>query len=472
MRVKGWGPYCNSNFCNINFYYQFLLSIANWGGKSNAPGRAGESARIEEVVVLENAMNQLTYAGGVAWLLGIILSIISPFVPVAAFWPVLFKIAGTALVGYRISLLSKWDVLWQSLGLGFNGAYPICKRKEKKNGYTLYEFTLPAGLCVEDFQKHLPAIEAYAGTAVEIEYGYKNLYLREYDKGELVQYPYTPVKLKGNVPILIGYDRTGSLVSVDLADGEPHLYIAGETGSGKSTALRAMLVNLILTKDVEFYLVDLKNGVEFNLYRRCRKVKALARTAEEAQSLLRAVLAEVERRYNLFYEADCEDIKQYNRKSEQRLKYQLLVIDEFASLMEEKASIALLETLAAKARACGIHIILSTQRPDAKVLNGRIKANVTNILGLKTIDKINSRVIIDHEGLELLKGKGHGIFKRGSEEIMVQCPLLTTTAAKELIAPFNRTEEPKQEEPTKEIEDFTFMRRLKNANNRTRRKSS
>ena len=91
-----------------------------------------------------------------------------------------------------------------------------------------------------------------------------------------------------------------------------------------------------------------------------------------------------------------------------------------------------MEEIAAKARACGIHLIISTQRPDHIVLNGRIKANVTTILGLKTTNEANSRIIIDKDGLETLRGKGQGIFKKGSETL-IQCPYLSVEKARELL---------------------------------------
>jgi S-DNA-T family DNA segregation ATPase FtsK/SpoIIIE len=151
----------------------------------------------------------------------------------------------------------------------------------------------------------------------------------------------------------------------------------------------------------------------------------------------------------LFFETDCADIKQYNR-THLRLRYQLVVIDEFADMMYEKDSIRLLEGLSAKARACGVHLILSTQRPDAKVLSSRIKANVPIVLGLKTNSDINSRIIIGESGLERLRGAGHGILRHGLLD-EVQCPYLPIERAQELLRPYRAQEKPKTKDENESL---------------------
>lgn len=351
-------------------------------------------------------------------------------------------VAGGVGIAYEAMTYSKFDKIFKSLKLGIGESYPIKKRMSSKEDYDLYEFTLPAGMSVEDFEKKHDAIEQYVGKRIEIAYGFKNLLIRVYTKDLPDVWKYEPIKVKGSVGLLIGCDRQCKPVTIDLGDGEPHLLIAGETGSGKSTVLRSIITNIILTANVDLYLIDLKRGAEFNLFRKCRQVKAFARTEEEAENLLRDVSAEVDRRYDLFFENDCIDIKHHQSKHpENALRYQVVIIDEFADLMYEKESISLLEGLAAKARACGIHLIISTQRPDAKVLSSRIKANVPVVLGLKTMNETNSRIIIGDKGLEKLRGKGHGLLHHG-DLTELQCPLLSAEDAVELLKPYYRKEEP------------------------------
>lgn len=351
-------------------------------------------------------------------------------------------VAGGVGIAYEAMTYSKFDKIFKSLKLGIGESYPIKKRMSSKEDYDLYEFTLPAGMSVEDFEKKHDAIEQYVGKRIEIAYGFKNLLIRVYTKDLPDVWKYEPIKVKGRVGLLIGCDRQCKPVAIDLGDGEPHLLIAGESGSGKSTVLRSIITNIILTANVDLYLIDLKRGAEFNLFRKCQKVKSFARTEEEAENLLRDVSVEVDRRYDLFFDADCIDIKHYQSKHpENALRYQVVIIDEFADLMYEKGSIALLEGLAAKARACGIHLIISTQRPDAKVLSSRIKANVPVVLGLKTMNETNSRIIIGDKGLEKLRGKGHGLLLHG-DLTELQCPLLSAEDAAELLKPYYRKEGP------------------------------
>lgn len=340
---------------------------------------------------------------------------------------------GAGGIIYSALTWSRFDKLWKSTGLCVGSSYPLKKGVKKTDISTIYTFTLPCGLSVQDFDKNKKAIEQHLGREIDIKYTYKEIQIEVFEQRPSTIQEYQPTFIKGNVPILVGYDRKGNLITADLSDGTPHLLIAGETGSGKSTALRCIITNLILHSDATLHLVDLKRGAEFNVFAKSSKVATFSRTKEDAEAVLEDINAEIDRRYDLFFDNDVADIKEYNRKfPRSKLNYQILIIDEFADLQNEKGSINILETLAAKARACGIHLIISTQRPDAKVLNGRIKANVSSVLGLKTMNDTNSRIIIDHNGLEALRGKGHGIFKRDSEKEL-QCPYLSVSGCRELI---------------------------------------
>lgn len=343
-------------------------------------------------------------------------------------------VGGCTIMGMSMAGMSKYDAVFKALKLGHEEAYPILVEKKNKGSYTKYIFTLPAGMSVEKFRDKQNEIEQYMGKSIEIEYGHKNIIIKEYKDKAKTLIEYLPQKLNGDVPIMAGYARDGKLISIDLAEGEPHMYVAGSTGSGKSTALRAIITNLILYNDIDLYLIDLKNGAEFGMFEQCEKVIGYASDDRTALQLLQKIMGEVERRYKVMSKAKCTNIKEYNRHN-QSIKYQLLVIDELATLIYDKPCIALLEQLTAKARAAGIHILIATQRPDKDVLNGRIKANVTTVLGLKTINAINSMVVIDHDGLERLRGKGHGILRHGVKEHELQCPYLSEDRAKELIAP-------------------------------------
>ena len=365
---------------------------------------------------------------------------------------------GVIVMAYTAWNWNPFDKLFRNLGLGIDGAYPFIKSKTQTDSSTIYKFTLPCGLCLKDFEDKKDAIEQYLGRDVEIKYTYKEIRIEVYESKMKTMYEYESYKIYGDVPIMIGYNRKNELITCDLSDGEPHLLISGETGSGKSTGLRAIITNLILNSNVKLHLVDLKNGAELNIFRKSSKVESFCRNIRETEDLLTEFSIEVDRRYDLFYNSDVKDIKEYNKRFRStKLNYQILIIDEFADLQGNKNCTYIIEELARKARACGIHLILSTQRPDHKVLSGSIKANITTVLGLKTMNGTNSQIIIDEPGLERLRGQGHGIFKRGSK-IEIQTPYLEPDQARELI---KYTYIKKKVLVAKEeIENFDFMEAL------------
>lgn len=373
----------------------------------------------------------------------------------------LFEAIGVFGLSYVMLTWSKLNIVFKNVGLGVDGVYPMLKTKKKTKYSTIYKYTLPAGLCLSDFDKKKEAIEQYLGREVDLKYTYKELFIEVYNQNLKTYYEYETVNVFGKVPLLIGYSKKEDLISCDLASGEPHVLIAGETGSGKSTVLRAMITNLILTAvNVKLHLVDLKNGAEFQLFGKCKNVISFCRRLSDAEKLLQELSLEVDRRYDLFYNGDCKDIEEYNkRNAKNKLDYEVLIIDEFADLQHSKLAMNILDELGRKARACGIHMILSTQRPDAKVLNGNIKANITNVIGLKTLNSTNSSIIIGSTGLEKLRGKGHGWFKRGSTITEIQSPFLDVDKARKLIK--HTYVDKNIEQPKIEIMDnFDFLEAL------------
>ncbi len=323
--------------------------------------------------------------------------------------------------------------LFENLKLSVGDIIPRYLGKRKTDyGYQI-TLSLPAGLSTKDFEKNKLEIEQYLNKKIDIEYANHRIYMKVYEKELEKLIPYEFAKCKGMLEFNIGAVFGEKSITLDL-EKVVHLLIAGETGSGKSTLVRSILTSIILSnRKVTLHLIDLKGGIEFNVFRKCKMVKSFSRNIEEAESVLNKLLIEVDRRYELFYENDIVDIKEYNStKGLRKLNYEIVVIDEFADLQDEKGSISAVETLAAKARACGIHLIISTQRPDAKILNGRIKANVPGIIGLKTMNSLNSRIIIDEDGLEKLRGQGHGLLKYG-ELTEFQSMFLTPKSAKELV---------------------------------------
>ena len=307
-------------------------------------------------------------------------------------------------------LLNPYRALFENAGIKVGEQVPRFVKKRKTNyGYCI-TFSLPYGLSSEDFEKKKLAIEKYLNKRVEISYSNYRVFVKVFERNlnKSPKYEYQDSTKILEIPIGISYS---GVVKIDLQD-IVHLLIGGETGSGKSTLLRSIITTLILKDNVTLHLIDLKNGAEFNVFRKCKQVKTFSRNIEAAEYVLYDLTEEVERRYDLFYKNDVVDIKEYNKlKGVKKLNYQVIVIDEFADLQDEKGSISSIERLTQKARAAGIHCILATQRPDSKILNGRIKSNIPGTIGLKTINELNSRIIINQNGLENLRGQGHGLYR-------------------------------------------------------------
>ncbi|MEC3605539.1 DNA translocase FtsK [Bacillus glycinifermentans] len=217
----------------------------------------------------------------------------------------------------------------------------------------------------------------------------------------------------------LGLDISGQPVVCDLKK-MPHGLIAGATGSGKSVCLNTILVSLLFKADpteVKLLLIDPKM-VELAPYNEIpHLVSPVITDAKAATAALKWVVEEMERRYELFAHSGVRDIERFNekvheKKMGEKLPYLVVVIDELADLMmvapnEVEESIC---RIAQKARACGIHLLIATQRPSVDVITGLIKANIPTRIAFSVSSNVDSRTIIDMAGAEKLLGKGDMLF--------------------------------------------------------------
>jgi S-DNA-T family DNA segregation ATPase FtsK/SpoIIIE len=226
----------------------------------------------------------------------------------------------------------------------------------------------------------------------------------------------------GPLLLAIGKDVAGAPVLADLAT-MPHLLIGGTTGSGKSVAINAMLMSVLMRTtpaEVRLILIDPKR-VELSLYNSVPHLYVPVVTEpKEAASALAWSVSEMERRLKVLQTAGARNIGAYNAmvqdgkgpENAEELPYLVIVIDELADLMmvaakEVEDSIVRIAQLA---RAAGIHLVVATQRPEANVVTGIIKANITNRIAFNVASAIDSRVILDQPGAEKLVGLGDMLF--------------------------------------------------------------
>ncbi len=260
-------------------------------------------------------------------------------------------------------------------------------------------------------------------------------------------------KTKSRLPMALGKDIEGGPSVVDLAR-MPHLLVAGTTGSGKSVAVNAMIASLLYSSspdDVRMIMVDPKM-LELSIYEGIpHLLLPVVTDPKKANLALRWAVEEMDRRYEQLAQMGVRDIIGYNEKlakqrakweadkqltlevvedqieqvevttergpikatePPQKMPYIVVVIDEFADLMmcapkEVETSVA---RIAQKARACGIHLILATQRPSVDVITGLIKANFPSRIAFHVTSKVDSRTILDQGGAEALLGAGDMLF--------------------------------------------------------------
>ena len=238
------------------------------------------------------------------------------------------------------------------------------------------------------------------------------IYLREILESEVFKEASSPLT------VALGKDIVGKPFVTDIKK-LPHLLIAGTTGSGKSVGINAMILSLLYRNDpdhLKLMLIDPKM-LEFAAYEDIpHLITPVITEPVKAIAALANMVGEMERRYKLMADARTKNIDNYNEKmkktGEEAFPYIVVVIDELADLMmsggkDVELSIA---RLAQKSRACGIHLVVATQRPSVDVVTGMIKANLPSRLSYRVGSRIDSKVILDAMGADSLLGRGDGLF--------------------------------------------------------------
>jgi len=230
------------------------------------------------------------------------------------------------------------------------------------------------------------------------------------------------------LPMFLGKDSAGEPLVLDLAR-MPHMLIAGTTGSGKSVCMNSIIMSWVYTKrpdELKLVLVDPKM-VEMSQFADIPHLMAPVVTdMNQAAGILEWTVQRMEERYELFRTTGVRDILGYNSLGEEaiyaklnppddaakaripkKLPYMVFLIDELADLMLTNKEVEThIVRIAQKARAVGIHLVLATQRPQANVVTGLIKANMPCRIGFKVASGMDSRIVLDQKGAELLLGQG------------------------------------------------------------------
>jgi hypothetical protein len=246
--------------------------------------------------------------------------------------------------------------------------------------------------------------------------------------------------------LAFGKDIMGDVLRFDIRKA-PHLLVAGATGSGKSVFLNSIISQLCRLRSVELHLFDPKM-VELSMFKNKKSVVEYKDGIQDIYKSLQTFINIMKHRYEVLSKAGVRNIDEYNKKVG-KMNYKVLVIDEFGDLIisneikedvvesgetfkDGRPKMKTVRTniskeieryiliLAQKARACGIHLIIATQRPSVDIITGSIKANFPCKVAFRTSKAIDSQVLLGEAGAEKLQGKGDMIFSSDEGNIRLQ----------------------------------------------------
>lgn len=308
-----------------------------------------------------------------------------------------------------------------------------------ENGFYL-QYLLPIGITEDDIDKSRKIIEGATSSEMvawtEGQLLHMELYMRKIPSkigfndellAEVSRYP---------LALAVGYGRRGIEIIDYSKAPNPHMYIAGISGGGKSNALNAIILQLLHNDNVRLYLGDPKR-VEFASYRGIRNVEAVEVEPIRITKMVVGLLEKMKDRERFFEQEGYKNIWQYNKSNpDKKLPFIFLILDEIADFDpkdDDRFWNPLIE-LGRKGRSAGVYIIAATQRPSADVLPPVFKSNLGLKLAFKTSTLSNSRVILDTDAaFKLPSIAGRAIIDNGYQR-QVQVPLVTENQAKAILA--------------------------------------
>ena len=375
--------------------------------------------------------------------------------------PINIPVTGATLIsGLMLNALfkeSKYSKLFRNCGLeNKDGEIPIVIKEEIKDGIKTLVLHLPEGLCQSDFEKKKEQLEQAMNCKIELGFN-KNLIIKAIPMTLSNRYDYIFIEQEKPLAVYCGECHDGEFI-LDI-EKCPHVIVAGETGSGKSSLLRNIVISLILNSyNIELHLVDFQ-AVELGIFENCRKVKSYCEKPEDFEHLLDDLEKENERRLKLFRSVKSKtyinSLSAWNKRYPKRaLPYKVVVIDEFARLAEKDYEDLLerFRTRVSMDRKVGIHYIVSMQRPDVKCISGSIKANMPTRIAFKTVSQVDSEVILDQKGAEDLKQPGRFLAKYCGEMKEAQALYIEPNKVMKLLNRYNAFKTPEEVKAEKQEE--------------------
>lgn len=318
---------------------------------------------------------------------------------------------------------------------------PLLTHKKKTDSGWHMTFTLMPGVAFRELQGRLDYFADACRAHVTLEKKRGFIHLTIEGGAMAAYYPYkwdpTPYLQEMDLPVPIGYGQTGQLDIVDLA-ALPHMRVGGTTFTGKSNFLHNIFISLSMLDNVLLAVIDLAL-LEFSYV---QDYAAFASDTITALQLLQALEREMHRRRKILNDARVVKVQDYKGED---LPFIVLLVDEFAFMNPDSTPDkgekelrqqcqAICANLAALARKVGIHLIFAMQRPDMKILPGQLKANLPGAISFKTINAVNSEIILDNgAAAELPDIKGRAIWQVGNKQKEIQVMHLPLSKARKLL---------------------------------------
>ena len=288
---------------------------------------------------------------------------------------------------------------------------PKLRRKWEDDNYMIYEFIIPNGITIDDFNNNKNKFCQLLNEEKEdISFKNNNYYIQLRIKKEnitCVDFDLNKHKAKGyKIPIGINLEDC-SIRYIDFSEpSNAHMYLAGATRCGKSNCLRVIVSQLVMKKKCDVVL-DLINEKRVDLFefRNCKNVINYTENRDEAEDILFNAIQDIDNRYKRFTAMNCTDIWEYRKFK--RIPIRFIVIEELSSYMKNKDFHNMLALIASRGAGAGVFLILTTQLPSKDILPNITKQNINVVIGGKCKDEIRSNMIINYGYLHLLRGNGN-----------------------------------------------------------------
>lgn len=326
-------------------------------------------------------------------------------------WDTITLLCKSALDVFNIKHIDFTD-FFNSINMkNASGDIPKLRNKWEDENYKIYEFIIPTGMTIDDFNNNKNKFCHLLNKEKEDVSFKKNGYYIQLriKKEEIVcaDFDLEKHKAKGyKIPIGINLEDC-SIRYIDFSEpSNAHMYLAGATRCGKSNCLRVIISQLVMKRKCDVVL-DLINEKRVDLFefRNCKNIIHYTENRDEAEDILFDAIQDIDKRYELFTYRNCTDIWQYRKFKKMPIRF--IVIEELSSYMKNKDFHNMLALIASRGAGAGVFLILTTQLPSKDILPNITKQNINIVIGGKCKDEIRSNMIINYGYLHLLRGAGN-----------------------------------------------------------------